>query len=410
MRGIFVILHRYAGLTMAIFLIVAGLTGSVIAFNHELDEWLNPDLFVSRNGGTPLPATELAALVEKNDPRVLVSFMSLEHEPGHNATIWVSPRIDPETGKTYPVEYNQVFVDPVSGEIIDNRFWGGCCFDRKQLIPFLYVLHFTLFLPENIGMWIMGIVAIIWMFDCFIGACLTFPKPNGRGFLAQWMPAWKIRGKGSAYQINFDLHRAGGLWFWGVLLMLAVSGVSLNLHEEVFEPTVSFFSPMTPTPFDERVEQPMDKPIMPEQSVTDIIASARIEIQKRGWQPPGAVFYAAGYGIYGVLAGKDHTTGLGNPWLYFDGITGEFLHTRKPGEGSAGDFFHDIQFPLHSGQIAGMGGRIVISVTGIVAAILSITGCIIWLRKFQGRQFMYKYNRANSTTEPANQHTNTVPS
>jgi uncharacterized iron-regulated membrane protein len=40
-----------------------------------------------------------------------------------------------------------------------------------------------------------------------------------------------------------------------------------------------------------------------------------------------------------------------------------------------------MQFPLHSGQIAGLPGRIVIAATGIVTAMLSITGVVIWFRK-----------------------------
>jgi uncharacterized iron-regulated membrane protein len=35
--------HRYAGLGMAFFLIVAGVTGSALAFHDEIERWLNPD-------------------------------------------------------------------------------------------------------------------------------------------------------------------------------------------------------------------------------------------------------------------------------------------------------------------------------------------------------------------------------
>ena len=35
-------LHRYAGLATALFLLVAGLSGALLAFNHELDAALNP--------------------------------------------------------------------------------------------------------------------------------------------------------------------------------------------------------------------------------------------------------------------------------------------------------------------------------------------------------------------------------
>ncbi|MGQ0591136.1 MAG: PepSY domain-containing protein, partial [Gammaproteobacteria bacterium] len=43
-RHVWVLLHRYAGLAMTVFLILVGVTGSVLAFYHELDRWLNPEL------------------------------------------------------------------------------------------------------------------------------------------------------------------------------------------------------------------------------------------------------------------------------------------------------------------------------------------------------------------------------
>lgn len=36
-RRFWVLLHRYAGLTMTLFLVIVGLTGSVLAFYHEID-------------------------------------------------------------------------------------------------------------------------------------------------------------------------------------------------------------------------------------------------------------------------------------------------------------------------------------------------------------------------------------
>ncbi len=42
MRSWLVRLHRWFGLAIALFLFVAGLTGAVIAWDHELDAALNP--------------------------------------------------------------------------------------------------------------------------------------------------------------------------------------------------------------------------------------------------------------------------------------------------------------------------------------------------------------------------------
>lgn len=57
------------------------------------------------------------------------------------------------------------------------------------------------------------------------------------------------------------------------------------------------------------------------------------------------------------------------------------LHVQIPGTGTAADTFVQLQFPLHSGQIIGLPGRILISLTGLVVAVLSVTGVLIWARK-----------------------------
>ncbi len=43
------------------------------------------------------------------------------------------------------------------------------------------------------------------------------------------------------------------------------------------------------------------------------------------------------------------------------------------------------QFPIHSGQILGLPGRILIAVMGVVIAGLSVTGVYIWWKKRVGR-------------------------
>lgn len=51
MRPVLVLLHRYVGLATALFLFLAGLTGSLLAFHHEIDEWLNPGFYAVGEGG-----------------------------------------------------------------------------------------------------------------------------------------------------------------------------------------------------------------------------------------------------------------------------------------------------------------------------------------------------------------------
>jgi len=80
--------------------------------------------------------------------------------------------------------------------------------------------------------------------------------------------------------------------------------------------------------------------------------------------------------------GEDHASwGLGNPWVYLDAQTGAYLGDRVPGTGTMGDLFLQAQLPLHTGRIAGTTGRILMTALGLVVAMLSVTGVMIWARK-----------------------------
>ena len=45
MRAVLSLLHRWFGLSIATFLFIAGLTGAIIAWDHELDALLNPSMY-----------------------------------------------------------------------------------------------------------------------------------------------------------------------------------------------------------------------------------------------------------------------------------------------------------------------------------------------------------------------------
>lgn len=400
-RALFIHLHRWVGLTIAAFLFMSGITGAIVSWDHELDGWLNPDLFeVTREGPLKTPL-ELAALAEAADPRVWATFVYLNVEADHAYEVYIFPKVDPATGESYVVDYNQVFMDPVTGEILGRRLWGAVEFTRANLMPFIYKLHYSLHLPDPWGMWLMGGIACLWTLDCFVGFYLTLPvrrRPDptralsvgralARGWWARWKPAWLIKWQGSSYRINFDLHRAFGLWFWGFLFTLAVSSASLNLDTEVAKPLVSLFSSFTPTPFDTRVAVPFNQPIYPKLTYPEIIEKARMDGLARGWdEPPGAIYYAPHYGTYSVYMfhpGDEHGTtgGVGPAMLYYDGLDGRPIGSSTPWAGTAGDIFLQVQFPLHSGRIAGLPGRIIVSLSGIAVALLSVTGVVIWWKK-----------------------------
>lgn len=207
-RHFFVWLHRWTGLAMAGFLIIVGLTGSLLAFNSELEHWITPQFFATPRPG--VPPLDLATLAERAGalvPHGQVASVFLA-EPDQ-VSVAFSPRTDPATGKPYELGFNNFFVDPWTGKELGRRNYDDFSQGWISLMPFIFDLHWELALGTP-GMWILGVVALIWTIDCFVGFYLTLPVAITE-FWQRWRPSWLIKQRACFFRLNFDLHRAGGL-------------------------------------------------------------------------------------------------------------------------------------------------------------------------------------------------------
>lgn len=365
-RPLLVLAHRWVGLLLAGVLLICGLTGSVLAFDDDLDAWLNPQLFRA-SSGAPLALDMLIDRVEVNDPTARVMRVGFPTPARGSLVMSVTSR-DPAA----PLRYDQVFVDPVSGEVLGRRDSAGCCFAAPVLIPFLFRLHSTLTIGRA-GEWVLGIVALLWSVDCVVGLCLTFPR--SRPFLRHWRPAWKIKPSRNTFRVTFDIHRAGGLWCWILLLILAVSGIALTLQTEVFLPVVQSVLPVTP----DREASPTPSP----EPIGFPAALARAT-EARPEKQPADSHYLAGAGVYLIAMaspGRGVWTGLGPDMVWVAAGDGRVLRIDSDGRRLAGDVVLAAQYPLHSGRIAGLPSRLLVCISGLGVAVLSLTGPWIWWRK-----------------------------
>ena len=264
-----------------------------------------------------------------------------------------------------------------------RREWGALSVARLDLMPFIYRLHYSLFLPVyggiNFGFWVMGVVGIVWAIDCLIALVLAFPNPKS------WRKSFAFRVRRGGYPLVFDLHRSGGVWVWGLLLVVAVTSISMNLAVPVVRPLVSLVSPLAETPYTNPEHFPPAAPgstVLPRERIVEI---ARAAGRDAGFAaPPGALLFAPAMNAYAVgffTPGNDHgDVGAGNAWLYWDAVTG------RPVAAGAGPRFG--RRPVHAGAVsAALGadrrrrGRAAVSMLGIVIAMLSVTGICIWVKR-----------------------------
>jgi uncharacterized iron-regulated membrane protein len=229
---------------------------------------------------------------------------------------------------------------------------------------------------EQLGLWLMGVVAAIWLVTSIVGLALAWPRLWHR--IVAWVPILSARVDRGLYQTNYQFHRAAGVWFLPVLIVLAFTSLYQNLPQFV-RPIVHAFSPL--------VERPSGRPL-PEGAAT---ISPDLAIDKLKERLPAARPTSVGidrfssrYSVLFHLPGD--LSPEGENWAFVDMVSGEIAGLKLIATSSAGDRLLTWIFPLHTGTAFGMPGRIVIAVAGVVLVGMLVTGFYVWGVKWRMRQ------------------------
>ncbi|MDR6215863.1 PepSY-associated TM helix domain-containing protein [Paracidovorax wautersii] len=397
LRGTLVVAHRVAGLALAAFLLVAGLTGSVLAWNAELDAALNPHWLRMAPASADAPRLHGLALrdaVQARYPGAVVARVPLAQEPGRAAVFWLRPQPGAAA-----LDNDQVFVDPYTGRILGERRWGDLSQTWRNLVPFLYRLHYSLALG-SVGTWLLGLVSLLWMVDSVVGAYLTLParasgaarggKTGRAGWAARWARSWQLD-LGSRWRATFDLHRAGGLWLWPALFVLAWSSFALNLPQW-HDPLLQRVVPQQPALADlPRRAAPLRQPALDwpaaHQRARELMHTVAAQ---RGFTvlAESSLAYDPGRGLYryDVRSSLDIKDQGGSTRLFLDAGTGALVLAWLPTGGAAGDTFVTWMSSLHMAAVGGWPYKLAVTLAGAGVALLSVTGVLIWRRKARARR------------------------
>jgi uncharacterized iron-regulated membrane protein len=478
-RHFWVLVHRYCGLYMALFLIVAGLTGSILAFYHELDGWLNPERSPEHNrlmvqDRPLLDPFELRERALKRIPQARIDLVNLPVKPNEAYSIMLQPRLNPATGENFPLGIDNIALNPYTGEEIERSLTspeqdGYFPLTRKNILQFVYALHYQLALGE-VGMWLFWVSVVIWTVDCFVGFYLTLPPrrrqhcrvrsahqklpkgapsapyalaslvlsrerglgddrmdaegrdfigsphprlsvassipanalppslavvPQGRRgktFWQRWLPSWKIKCPASFFRVNFDLHRAFGLWLWFMLFIFAWSSVMLEIHvfdklPPVYDSVMKVFfdhPPEMPIP---NLQKPVPDPVIDFRSAYAIgksLMAEQAKLQGVTVKDERIMYFDTGKGtyLYGVCTDRDIAGVCSSTSVYFDAGTGKFLwfDPLPSGEYSGLTINTWLAF-LHMATIWGLPYKLFVCFMGLVITLLSVTGVNIWWKK-----------------------------
>ncbi|WP_049724016.1 PepSY-associated TM helix domain-containing protein [Gilvimarinus polysaccharolyticus] len=383
------LLHRYVGLAIALFIILAALTGSLLAFMPELEKLTAPRLYSSEATSPRLSFADYASAAENIDSRVLVRSVSFAEQG--RVIVGVMAKNNPATGELFLLGFSQMLLDPTDGTLLGVRTHGSLSEGWHNIMPFIYQLHYSLILGAP-GWWLMGIVAVIWTIDCFTGLLITLPlrakrRTPRRSFMSRWAKAWKIKTGSSFARFNFDLHRALSLWLWLVLLVFAWSSVYMNLWGSFYLHATRQVMEFHPPWYHLADREPSDRqpPIswQAAQTYADDAMQALAQREQIEIIQPNALAYVRSYGAYRYRAqsSRDLSAKHVRTEVYVDAVTGEPIFHYLPTGQYAGNTVSSWLHVLHRARIWGVWYQIFVSLLGVFLVVISVSGVLVWWKK-----------------------------
>ncbi len=336
-RALLLWIHLVLGITAAIVVAVAGVTGAYITFQAPLERLFHP---VPRVPSAAVPADAGALLVAVEAGFAPVKAASLElGAPGQAAKVVLRDR-------------TIVFVDPGSGAIVEVRRWRIASVTNLTLV--MRRLHTSLLIGRP-GRLLVTLVTLEVVLLALTGLWLWWRKKHWR--FGPW--------RGSLFRVSWDLHNATGVWFLLPVIIMSVTGALIYWPGPVYRAAGA-----DPAP---RLDAPSSQPAAGRDPVAFQRALHVADSLRPGVSLSGLVIPRGPAGAFAVRKG--------NETVYVDQFSGEPVMVRADREPTAGDEAYRVVEDMHTGALFGAGGRLVMTLGSLMLTVMAVTGTILGLKR-----------------------------
>lgn len=335
--------HHWAGLLAGLFLLLMSITGAVLVFTEEMEHTADQPLKEFLNPSGSYSYDSSFAMIKQKFPGYEVR---LYDQPGKNEALVYDLR-----GRS---NSKKVFVNPTKPEII-KTINGDTQLHRKLLL-----FHYTLF-AGTVGKIFVVVIGILFLLSVITGFIL-YRKAIWKAI--RFKTVSRYRGKAAFYS---SLHRNIGVWTLLFNLLIIASGLVLSITIAKNAIKTSGSKPPAIT----QVDFPLD-------SIVEKVTRSNPEFEIHLVRIPA-------YGNTVRISGryKNDPAVYGDYASYFL-INGLSQKTEKKQVMSDLPFSEKLLLmaaPLHFGNFGGIFLKIIYCFFGIMPAILSITGFLIWKKR-----------------------------
>lgn len=376
MRNAWFQVHKWIGLLLAIAIIPISITGSALVWHDALDDMLNPQRVV----GTA-PALTPARYAEAAAPHMATGEKLASLTIPEQGAVVASAARPPIAGEGRPVR-TMIWLAPEDARKLDSAA------SDAGAIRFMHVLHGTLFIPEW-GRATVGWIGAAMLLSAISGIWLWWPT------VGSWLRGLRWRRHDTT---NANLHHLFGFWIAIPLFILSATGVWISFPK-IFS---TFDAPRAesgggksgskkggdkkrePSRAQRMAAQPLTAPtISLGQAVTLANSAAPGRIARIGWPTDVEPEWT-------IALGPDKREAQTE--VKIDAASGS-VDIKPPKQ--EGESLSRLMRRIHDGTDMGIVWQILVFLGGILPAILSVTGIIMWWRT-RGWRAKVKARRAAS--------------
>jgi len=345
-RWLLLQIHKYVGLVAAAFLIVASLTGGVLAFESDFDRWLHPELWRVTPWGRRLPQQELLDRVQRQlDARGLTA-------PIEEIDV---AETDDASQVFVLADGRRIFVNPYNATILTVR---GNLARSESFVLAIHQLHVQL-LAGNAGRWTVD------------AATLTVLLLVPTGLYLWWREKrLKVKWRASGRRVLWDLHNVIGICGSALVLLMSATGLLLAFETPLdwvahSQPWRTEGLPRSIPPENSQFKQPaLDQFLEAAGRALPDARTYQIRLPQRPRSP--VQVWKRGPGLTG------HST------IYLDRYSGDILRVDDLSKLPRSYRAHLIDQAIHTGTVFGLPSKILLSTASFAFAALAITGVGIW--------------------------------
>ena len=373
MRPLWVRIHRWLGLGVALFFGTAALTGAALVYENELDILINRAVYETTPGD--VGAGAILGNLASHVPGTLVGLRwPLPRQPVYTAEVRA------EDGTLQVVQF-----DPGTGNVITPV---------RRHLPIMSVIrrtHTTL-LAGRPGHYIVLSASLLGLISLATGLILWWPgiRRIVRGF--------SVRTRRGFYPFTFDAHQVMGAIALPLLFIITLTGV-LASFQPIVERVIRVVA-------GERVGAETWQDITGAQAAVrrgtgpeDLVAAALAAVpdgEPLGLRIPRGPDAPA---VMDLLVGEPLSAGAMVINVRLDPADGRVLKVHDPRQlDAAARVAGTLNLRLHIGAVGGPAVRALYTAACLIGVALTITGLLIWWTKRQRSEEVQRRNAAGPAT------------